>query len=63
MSRYNLTETSIQCKFLNFKLIEKRMSCAHLCKCFAEWCRATETNIVAAVRTDFMDELLLMESL
>ena len=55
---YNLTETSIQCKFLNFKLIEKRKSCAHLYKCFAEWCRATETNIMAAARTDFIDELL-----
>ena len=57
-TRYNLTEASIQCKFLNFELIEKRKICAHLCKCFAEWCRATKTNIMAAARTDFMDELL-----
>ena len=45
-------------KVLNFKLIEKCNSCAHLCKCFVEWCRATETNIMAAARTDFIDELL-----
>ena len=57
-ARYNLPDTSIQYKFLNFELIEKRKSCAHLCKSFAEWCRATETNIMAAARTDFMDELL-----
>ena len=57
-TRYNLTETSIQCKFLNFKLIEKRKNCARLCKCFAEWCRAIETNIMAAVCTNFIDELL-----
>ena len=27
---YNLTETSNQCKYLHFKLIENRNSCAHL---------------------------------
>ena len=27
---YNLTETSIQCKYLRFKLIENRNSCTHL---------------------------------
>ena len=52
-TRYNLTETSIQCKFLNFKLIEKRKSCTHLCKCFAEWYRATDF-----IRTDYIDKLL-----
>ena len=52
--KYNLTETDIQCKFLNFKLIEKRNICAR----FAEWRQATETNIMAAARTDFIDELL-----
>ena len=31
-------------------------SCAHLCKCFAEWCPATETNIMTTARTDFIDE-------
>ena len=56
--RPTFTGTSIQSKFLNFKLIEKRNGFAHLGKCFAEWCRATETNIIAAARTDFIDELL-----
>ena len=52
---YNLTETSIQFKYLHFKLIEKRNSCAHY-RCFAVWCRGKETNIIAS-RTDFIDEL------
>ena len=54
--RGTLTETSIQCKCLNFKLIEKCNSCAHLCKCFAGWCRATQTNIMAAALTEFIDQ-------
>ena len=40
-TNYNLSETSIQV-LLEFKLTEKRNSCAHLSKCSAVWCRAKE---------------------
>ena len=54
---YNLTEKSIQCKCLNSKLTSRSVIAVHIYRCFVVWCRAKETNVMAA-RTDFIDELL-----
>ena len=58
---YNLTETSIQCKYLHLKLIENRNSCAHL----QLFCCVVprEENEHCRSSTDFIDELLQLKSL
>ena len=41
---YNLTETSIQCKCLNYKLTSRSVIAVHIYRCFVVWCRAKETG-------------------
>ena len=36
---------------------ERSVIAVHIYRCFVVWCRAKETNVMAA-RTDFIDELL-----
>ena len=56
---YNLSQTSIQV-FVKFQFIEKRNSCAHLCKCLAVWCGAVENSrdVFLLWWTEFLADVL-----